>query len=151
MAVGGAIVQSKQRSQSAAEEAPDLPNVVWWKHTGLIKLYLLLLIVISSSATTGFDGITLSLSNSRGSSVSFRSFLPIILVFLLTLVFRTLFEIISSCDRVLTCRIVDERVAVFRPMEKLLWKSQWRAPRSPQRDLPRWVYGRNAHFPLHRR
>jgi hypothetical protein len=40
MAVGGAIVDSKQRSGVAAQEAPDLPRVTWYKHKGLIKLYL---------------------------------------------------------------------------------------------------------------
>jgi len=56
MAVGGVIAESKQRSGVAAQEAPDLPRVTWYKHKGLIKLYLLLLIVLSSSATTGYDG-----------------------------------------------------------------------------------------------
>jgi hypothetical protein len=40
MAVGGAIAESKQRSGAAASEAPDLPRVTWYKHKGLIKLYL---------------------------------------------------------------------------------------------------------------
>ena len=39
MAVGGAIAGTKQRSGHAAEEAPDLPRVTWYKHAGLIKLY----------------------------------------------------------------------------------------------------------------
>ena len=40
MAVGGVIAQSKQRSSAAADEAPDLPRVTWYKHSGLIRLYL---------------------------------------------------------------------------------------------------------------
>lgn len=40
MAVGGAIAESKQRSGVAVYEAPDLPRVTWYKHKGLIKLYL---------------------------------------------------------------------------------------------------------------
>ena len=40
MAVGGGFVESKQRSGAAAQEAPDLPRVTWYKHWGLIKLYL---------------------------------------------------------------------------------------------------------------
>lgn len=39
MAVGGAIAGTKQRSGHAAEEAPDLPRITWYKHAGLIKLY----------------------------------------------------------------------------------------------------------------
>lgn len=39
MAVGGAIGGTKQRSGVAAEEAPDLPRVTWYKHAGLIRLY----------------------------------------------------------------------------------------------------------------
>lgn len=39
MAVGGAFHDSKQRSGHAAEAAPDLPRVTWYKHGGLIKLY----------------------------------------------------------------------------------------------------------------
>jgi MFS family permease len=39
MAIGGAIGGTKQRSGQAAEEAPDLPRVTWYKHGGLIRLY----------------------------------------------------------------------------------------------------------------
>jgi len=40
MAVGGGFAESKQRSGAAAQEAPELPRVTWYKHWGLIKLYL---------------------------------------------------------------------------------------------------------------
>jgi hypothetical protein len=39
MAVSGAI-NTKQRADAAAEEAPLLPRVTWYKNKGLIKLYL---------------------------------------------------------------------------------------------------------------
>jgi MFS family permease len=67
MAVGGAFHDKR----TVSENAPDLPRVTWYKHAGLIKLYLLLLIVLSSSATTGFDG---SLMNALQSSTQWNDY-----------------------------------------------------------------------------
>lgn len=44
MAVGGAI-NTKHRGDVAADEAPNLPHVTWYKHSGLIKLYLVRLML----------------------------------------------------------------------------------------------------------
>ena len=66
MAVGGAITLIKQRSSASSATVPDLPRVTWFKHMGLIKLYLVnpsfdavmqaSSRCLVSSRTTGFDG-----------------------------------------------------------------------------------------------
>ena len=66
MAVGGAITLIKQRSSASSATVPDLPRVTWFKHKGLIKLYLVnpsfdavmqaSSRCLVSSRTTGFDG-----------------------------------------------------------------------------------------------
>jgi hypothetical protein len=46
MAVHGVYSVTQQRAGVAAQEAPDLPQVTWYKHTGLLKLYFVLLFLM---------------------------------------------------------------------------------------------------------
>lgn len=46
-------------TETAAVEGttnPQLPRVIWYKDSGLRKLYALTTIIIISSATNGYDG-----------------------------------------------------------------------------------------------
>ena len=46
MVVHGVYSETQQRADVAAQEAPDLPQVTWYKHTGLLKLYFVLLFLM---------------------------------------------------------------------------------------------------------
>lgn len=43
------------QAQTAQAEAPQLERVIWWKDSGLLKLYFWCAVLMVSSASTGFD------------------------------------------------------------------------------------------------
>lgn len=43
------------QAQTAQAEAPQFERVIWWKDSGLLKLYFWCAILMVSSASTGFD------------------------------------------------------------------------------------------------
>lgn len=53
------VVNPKEKSIIAQQEAPKFAEVTWYKDAGLRKLYGLCAVIILSSATTGFDGYVL--------------------------------------------------------------------------------------------
>lgn len=53
------IIGSREAKHAQAEaalaEAPEFEVVTWWKHAGLRKLYLWCAVLMTMSASTGFD------------------------------------------------------------------------------------------------
>lgn len=54
------IIGSREAKHAQAEaalaEAPVFEEVTWWKHPGLTKLYLWSAVLMTMSASTGYDG-----------------------------------------------------------------------------------------------
>lgn len=46
---------AQAQAQTAQAEAPRFERVIWWKDSGLLKLYFWCAILMVSSASTGFD------------------------------------------------------------------------------------------------
>lgn len=46
---------AQEQSRAAQAETPQFQRVVWWKDSGLLKLYFWCAILMLSSASVGFD------------------------------------------------------------------------------------------------